>query len=75
MLLYAGGAVAGIAGLGALLTRGSGDDGFAGFDSKERASIGMCRCVQLVAWCFAVNLLAQVACEWCTRIGRHGSVY
>lgn len=40
VLLYAGAAVTGIAGLAALLNGGGGDSGFGDVDSKERSSIG-----------------------------------
>jgi hypothetical protein len=39
VLLYAGGAVAGIAGIAALLN-GGGDNAFPEVDAKEKASIG-----------------------------------
>jgi len=45
VLLYAGGAVAAVAGLGVLLTGGPGGSTFSDVDSKERASIGGCRAV------------------------------
>jgi hypothetical protein len=65
VLLYAGGAVAGVAGLAALL-KGGGDSGFPQVDAREKASIGGLRgaCVGGQACC--TRLLQQL--QLCGRL-------